>query len=119
MSTTAPESARLILTTWPDADAARACAAQLIEAQLIACAHISAAGLSLFRWNGAIHSDAEVQMWVKTTGQALGAVRTMILAMHPYEVPMLLVLDVDQSASAAAYLSWLNQSVLVPNPPTA
>lgn len=84
---------QLIYTTWPDTGTAQAAARQLLEKRLIACANIMPAGLSLYRWEDDICSEAETVMILKTSGDACRAARDFIAAVHPYDTPCILVLD--------------------------
>jgi periplasmic divalent cation tolerance protein len=100
-------AACLIYSTWPADDAVSACARDLVEARLAACATILDGGRSTFRWDGNIQEEAECVMLVKTTLNHSDNVRQAILSAHPYDLPCVLVLPIDPAHSNAAFLSWI------------
>ncbi|MGE0829518.1 MAG: divalent-cation tolerance protein CutA [Hyphomonadaceae bacterium] len=97
----------ILYATWPDAAAAEACAAALIEARLAACVTILPAARSTFRWNEKIIIEAESLMLAKTTLAQAAAARELIAARHPYEIPCILGISIDSNNSDASYLAWL------------
>lgn len=99
-----PHSLRVVLTTMPDTDAAVALARTLVEERLAACVNVLPAMRSLYRWEGAVHEDAERQLVIKTAEPQLPALEARLRALHPYDVPELLVLAAD---AAATYGAWL------------
>lgn len=101
----------VVLTTWPLDGSPEAVAETLVRDGLAACVHVIGSGRSVYRWNGAVASAGEQQLLIKTTRQALAALETRVRALHPYEVPEWLVLDVT---AGAAYGAWLGASVTPP-----
>jgi periplasmic divalent cation tolerance protein len=97
----------LVYSTWPADDTVSACARDLIEARLAACATIIDGGPSTFRWDDHIQEEAECVMLVKTTLNQSDSVRDAILAAHPYDLPCVLVLPVDAAHSNPAFLAWI------------
>jgi periplasmic divalent cation tolerance protein len=65
--------------------------------------------ISLYHWEGAVERDEEYVVLMKTTASHQGALIARLEALHPYEVPEVLVLPVD--AGSQAYLSWITTSV--------
>ena len=57
----------LVMTTLPDAQAARVLARALVEARLAACVSIQSGCVSVYRWEGALEQAHEVPMLIKTT----------------------------------------------------
>lgn len=100
-------AAVLVLTTWP-ADRDAAPLGVLVEERLAACVNVLPEMESTYRWHGRVERERERQVNVKTTEPRLEALTARLLAVHPYEVPELLVLRVD--TAAAAYLAWLRAS---------
>ena len=96
---------RLILCTFPDADQARAIGTTLIEEQLAACVNLIPGVESIYRWQGAMETSAEVLAIFKTTLSAYPAFETRLRTLHPYEVPEIIALPV--SAGLPAYLDWV------------
>lgn len=98
----------LILTTWPaDRDAAPFARA-LVEERLAACVNVLPPMSSVYRWQGAVEEAAERQVIIKTTAARAEAVAARVHALHPYDVPELLVVTLAQGS--AAYLDWLGES---------
>ncbi|MCC5981162.1 MAG: divalent-cation tolerance protein CutA [Oceanicaulis sp.] len=97
----------ILYTTWPDGDAAAQAAHTLLDEGLIACANIFPAGRSVFRWEGRIEDGAETVALFKTSPARAGDVRDRLIALHPYDEPCVLALDVDAATSAAGFLAWI------------
>src|SRR5207302_1424405 len=83
-----------------------AAAAQLAKAvvgeKLGACANILPALRSIYRWEGKIQDENEVLVLLKTQRTHLARLTARILELHPYEVPEVLAIPVEQGH--AAYL---------------
>ena len=59
------------------------------------------------RWNDAIEETSELQLIVKTTRFRAQAAMAHVKALHPFEVPELIVVGVSDGAEA--YLSWIER----------
>ena len=99
---------RIVITTTGPDDAAPLARA-LLERQLIGCANIVPGVRALYRWNDAIHDDAESLLWMETTAPAAASVVQAITELHGYDVPKVLVLHPRDVP--AAYRAWLNDVV--------
>jgi periplasmic divalent cation tolerance protein len=97
------------LTTAPSADKAAEIARVLVTEGLAACVNVVPAVRSIYAWKGEVVEDAEALCVVKTRADRVEALRQRLVALHPYEVPELVVLDVD--AGHEPYLSWVEASV--------
>jgi periplasmic divalent cation tolerance protein len=95
----------LILTTAPAGDAGEQIARTLLAEGLAACVNIGAPMVSLYRWHGAVERDEERPLVIKSTRNHVESIRSRIGALHPYELPEFLVLDVDGGSDA--YLDWV------------
>ena len=104
------EEVLVVLTTWPDADAARAAARTLVEEKLAACANIVPGVESIYRWEGKVETNAEVLMILKTTIARYQMIETRICELHSYELPEIISLRVTDGLPA--YLRWVEQSCL-------
>ena len=104
------EEVLVILTTWPDADSARAAARALVGEKLAACANIVPGVESIYRWEGKVETGAEVLMILKTTIARYQMLETRIRALHTYELPEIVSLRVTDGLPA--YLRWVEQSCL-------
>jgi periplasmic divalent cation tolerance protein len=102
-------TAVVILITAPTADAAASMARTLVEEGLAACGNVLPAIRSIYRWEGEIHDDAEAMLVLKTERRLVPALKERLPAMHPYQVPELLVLPVEDGLGR--YLDWVAASV--------
>jgi periplasmic divalent cation tolerance protein len=101
---TAPE-ARIALITAPDADCARRIARTLVEERLAACVNVLPGVTSIYRWEGALHEDAEHLLIAKTTQDCLAALAKRLEVIHPYALPELVALT--PSGGSERYLAWV------------
>jgi len=96
---------QLVLCTCPDAETARGIARTLVEERLAACVNVVPGLHSTYRWQGAVESADEVLLLAKTTQDRFPALRDRLVALHPYELPE--VIAVDVAAGSPAYLDWV------------
>jgi len=97
----------LILTTMPDDDRADQLAHTLVEERLAACVNVHRPMTSMYRWQGRIEIEAERQIVIKTTRDRMSAVETRLRALHPYELPELVILNAEASD---AYAAWAGEN---------
>lgn len=97
----------IVLTTLPAGADAVALARTLVEERLVACVNVLPAMQSIYRWQGAMQEDDERQLVMKTWRDRLGALDARLTALHPYEIPELLVLET--AGGGAAYLAWVHE----------
>jgi periplasmic divalent cation tolerance protein len=97
----------LILTTMPDDDRAAGLARTLVEERLAACVNVHAPMTSTYRWREAIESAPERQVVIKTTRGRRAALEARLRALHPYELPELVVID---AAASEAYANWVREA---------
>ena len=102
---------RLILCTFPGVDQAREIGRALVEARFAACVNLIPGVESIYRWQGAVETSAEVLAVFKTTASAFPAFETRLRELHPYEVPEVIALRPEQVAET--YARWVSESVLV------
>jgi len=94
----------LILTTMPDDKRADELASALVEEKLAACVNVHGPMTSTYRWKGVVERDVERQIVIKTTPQRRDAIEARLRALHPYELPELVVID---ARSSDAYGRWV------------
>jgi periplasmic divalent cation tolerance protein len=99
----------ILLSNFPDADAARKAVRTLVEERLIACGNIIPGVESIYEWKGAIEVSAEVMVVCKTTVAAADAAQARLRALHPYEVPE--ILRVPVADGWPDYLEWVASQV--------
>ena len=95
----------LVLTNLPDRPAAEALAEELVAARLAACVNILAPCRSVYRWQGAIESAAEVPLLIKTSEERFPALAAAIRRRHPYELPEVIALPIVDGLPE--YLAWV------------
>jgi len=101
-------NAIVLCTAGSDAEAARI-AHGLVERRLAACVNVLSGVHSIYRWKGAVHTDTECLLVVKTRRDRFDDLRAAIRELHSYEVPEIVMLDI--AAGDAAYLDWLDANV--------
>jgi periplasmic divalent cation tolerance protein len=107
--TTTTTTAVVVLVTAPSAESAAAMARTLVEEGLAACGNVVPAVRSIYRWEGQIHDDAEALLVLKTERRLVPELKARLPALHPYQVPELLVLPVEDGLGP--YLAWVAASV--------
>lgn len=100
---TPPEHA--VVTTTTDTEAkARSLAAEIIDAQLAACAQIHPVS-SVYRWEGKVEQAQEWRVDFKTRTALVPALSDRVVALHDYDTPE--VVAVPVVGGSAAYLTWV------------
>jgi periplasmic divalent cation tolerance protein len=100
---------QIVLSTCADREQAERIAHRLVEQRLAACVNILPGVQSIYRWEGAVESAAEVLLLIKTSSAHSQDVRSTITSLHSYEVPEFLILPV--LGGSEAYLAWLGASL--------
>lgn len=101
--------AMLVLTTCASTEEAGRLAATLVGDRLAACVNSFSSVLSTYRWQGAVHTDQEVLLLIKTTEERLAAVEAAIREQSGYELPECITVRVE--GGTPAYLKWLADAV--------
>src|SRR5512140_3199107 len=99
----------VVLVTAPSADKAAELARTLVEERLAACGNVLPGLRSIYRWEGKVHDEPEALLLLKSRAALFEALRERIVALHPYQVPEVLRLDV--AAGHPPYLQWIIDSV--------
>ena len=97
--------ARIVLMTAPDAKVAATIARALVDERLAACVNVVSGVRSIYRWQGELQDDAEVLLLAKTRADRCAALAARVEALHPYELPEILVLPVR--GGSERYLDWV------------
>lgn len=93
-----------VTTTCPDLATARLLAEAALSQRLAACANILPQIRSLYRWQGRIADDAEVQIVFKTTEARRAALIEVIAGLHPYDLPVITWETVGTTPAATEWL---------------
>ena len=99
----------VVLVTAPSADKAAELARALVEERLAACGNVFPGLRSIYRWEGKLHDEPEALLILKTRASLFEALRERVVALHPYQVPEVLRLDV--AGGHLPYLEWIRASV--------
>ena len=100
---------QIVLSTCANREQAERIAHRLVDQHLAACVNILPGVQSIYRWQGAVESAAEVLLLIKTSGARSQDVQSTIASLHSYEVPEFLILPV--LGGSEAYLAWLGASL--------
>jgi periplasmic divalent cation tolerance protein len=65
--------------------------------------------LTVYAWQGEIHSEPEWQLLIKTDLAKFEALKTKVQELHSYEVPEIIALEII--AGSEAYLNWIGASL--------
>ena len=99
----------LVLVTAPTADKAAELARVLVEEGLAACGNVVPGLRSIYRWEGKVHDEPEALLLLKSRAPLFEALRGRVVALHPYQCPEVLRLDVAEGHPP--YLQWIRDSV--------
>jgi periplasmic divalent cation tolerance protein len=99
----------VVFSTCPDEDSAATVARALVSENLAACVNRVPGVRSTYRWQGELKEDAEVLLVIKTSGDRLVTLTTRIEQLHPYEVPEIIALEIENGSER--YLDWLGQTL--------
>jgi periplasmic divalent cation tolerance protein len=85
----------------------------LVRDRLVACGQHVTPVRSIYRWQGAIEESVETRVALHTRASLVPAVLERTRAEHPYDVPCVLALPVDQVDPD--YRAWVITSTRDPN----
>jgi periplasmic divalent cation tolerance protein len=100
---------RIVFSTTGSQEEARRIAQQLVERGLAACVNVLGPIESIYRWQGKVETAGEFLLLIKTTAERFPDLREALVALHSYEVPECIAIDVTDGS--APYLAWLADSV--------
>jgi periplasmic divalent cation tolerance protein len=103
-----PVTVLVCFCTCPDTATAQAIAEVLVGERLAACVNVLPGLRSVYRWQGAIERADEALLLIKTVQAQLPALQARMAALHPYELPELVAVEV--AGGLAAYLDWIAES---------
>ncbi|MCT2590330.1 divalent-cation tolerance protein CutA [Streptomyces sp. N2-109] len=103
-----------VLTTTGSAERAEALARVAVERGVAACAQINGPVTSVYRWQGALQTDREWQVLLKTTAARYEALQTCLREAHDYDVPEIIATPVTHGTPD--YLAWVAEETTPPRP---
>jgi periplasmic divalent cation tolerance protein len=106
-----PNGLVVAMTTCANLEQAERLARLLVEQRLAACVTIGQVVRSIYPWEGQVNADEEVPLMIKTAPERSEELKRAIDEHHPYEVPELLLTDVDDGLKS--YVDWARDWVRV------
>jgi periplasmic divalent cation tolerance protein len=103
-----PEQVLLALSAFPDMETANDIARVLVAEKFVACANIIPAVHSIYRWKGKVEAGGEVLVFFKTTRDRQKAFQDKLRSLHPYELPEIIYLKIDNGSPD--YLRWVAEN---------
>ena len=100
-----PATPLLCLCSCPDQAAAARIARTLVEERLAACVNVLPGMQSVYRWQGRVEQAGEALLLAKTTAQRFAGLRDRIVALHPYELPEVIAVEIADGLQG--YLDWI------------
>ena len=94
----------IIITTTGTKDLAKQIANELLKYDLSSCAQISEVD-SIYKWNDRVYNESEFRLVIKATKKNEKAIIEKIKAIHAYDLPQIISLDI--SGGDGEYLKWL------------
>jgi periplasmic divalent cation tolerance protein len=94
----------LAMTSCPTAGEADLIASALVEERLAACVQILPVR-SVYRWSGEIERADEWALQIKTREALADAVRDRIVALHSYDLPEFMIVQV--AGASPGYAAWV------------
>ena len=101
--------ARVVLVTAPDVAVAESLVRRLVQEGVVACGNILPGVTSIYRWKDAVEHEQETLIVFKTTVSGARRLVERVPELHPYEVPEVLVLAVEDGHPP--YLDWVAGNV--------
>lgn len=98
------------MTTIDSLEKAEVLARGMVEGRMAACVQVLPPMTSFYFWEGALKSEAEHLLLVKTADEKYGEVESYILANHSYDVPEIVALKADNISQG--YAKWLGDYLL-------
>jgi periplasmic divalent cation tolerance protein len=96
-----------VVVTGPDPEWLAGYTRTLVEERLAACGHQLAAIRSVYRWEGAVHDEAEARVALHTRRSLVPAIVARTDELHPYDIPCVIALPL--AGGNPAYLAWIGR----------
>ena len=103
------DSIYLIITTVAKEEDAKKLADLAIEKNMAACAQVQSQCISTYRWQGQIETAIEYPVHFKTNEGSKQALMDLLKQNHPYDVPEIICIKMDDVDSD--YAEWLNAQI--------
>lgn len=100
---------QLVLCTCPDEEIAINIAENIVAQRVAACVNVLPSVYSIYHWQDNVESAKETMILIKTTQEKYSALEKVIISLHPYEVPEVIALNIDNGLPE--YLKWIGNSI--------
>jgi len=95
----------ILISTFPDEQSLINLSKTLVvEKKLCACVNYTRIN-SLYIWESELKQEEEIIAFFKTTSSCIQTLKSEILVHHPYKVPEIVIIEMDDVSSE--YLSWI------------
>jgi periplasmic divalent cation tolerance protein len=95
----------LVYATSPSLDEAERIGGRLVDDQLAACVNILPGMVSIYEWQGQRQREGECAMIIKSRAALTDRIVETVRAMHPYDNPALVVLDI--AGGSPPFVDWI------------
>lgn len=100
-----PTKVLIVLVTTASQKEAVRIGEKMVSARLAVCANVIPSIKSIYRWNGKVVKSRETLLMLKSTELRYQALEKAIKAMHSYETPEIVALEIR--AGLDQYMSWV------------
>lgn len=100
---------QVVLCSCPDDECAKRLATLIVKNKLAACVNIMSNMNSVYIWQEELVTESEVLLMIKTTSGLFGELQKLINDVHPYDVPEIIALNIQQGDKH--YLDWITESL--------
>lgn len=87
---------------------AKELAKTLVKHRLAACVNIVPKVVSIYEWKNRVCEEKEFLLLIKTGRDRLKELQTMLVKLHPYEIPELVAVSIEEGLPQ--YLNWLMEN---------
>jgi periplasmic divalent cation tolerance protein len=99
----------VVFSTCANAEDAEKLARLLVDQRLAACVNVVPGVRSYYRWKGAVETDDECLLIVKSSRDLFAALTAALEKAHSYEVPEAIAVPIVEGA--ANYLNWFGANL--------
>lgn len=110
---TARSDLYLAYTTCASEADAQNLAQGLVQAHLAFCVNVGSKSTSVYPWAGQLEAAEERVLTIKTRADKIEALKAYVVEHHPYEVPELLWVPIENGLEA--YVAWAHEWLSEPS----
>jgi periplasmic divalent cation tolerance protein len=98
----------LVISTVPDRETGSNIGNVLVKSRLAACVNMIPGATSIYEWENEVCTEDELVLFIKTRESLFDKVREKILDIHPYEVPEVISVKIEEGH--IPYLRWISEN---------